>query len=119
LGTPAEFLGKAIQPPEAASVESALDTLRSVQALEGDGEELTSLGYHLASLPVDVRIGKIIIYASLFNCLDPCLTIAATMAFKSPFVAPMDKRDEANAAKQEFAQGKSDALTIIRQHHMF
>ena len=93
-----------------------METLRSVQALEDNSDALTSLGYHLASLPVDVRIGKIIIYASLFNCLDPCLTIAATMSFKSPFVSPLDKRDEADQCKQEFSEGRSDYLTILKAY---
>ena len=34
------------------------------------------------------------------RCLDPVLTIAAGMSFRSPFLSPMDKRDEADAAKR-------------------
>ena len=36
------------------------------------------------------------------RCLDPVLTIAAAMSFKSPFVAPLDKRDEADRARLSF-----------------
>jgi len=60
---------------------------------------------------------KVIIYGSLFKCLDPMLTIAATMSFKSPFVSPMDKRDEADAAKQDFASGRSDHITILNAYN--
>jgi len=118
LGTPSEFLGKAIQPPPEESIAAAVEMLREVQAIEGNSsEDLTSLGYHLASLPVDVRIGKIILYGALFKCLDPCLTIAATMSFKSPFVSPLEKRDEADAAKQDFEVGSSDHLTILNAYN--
>ena len=34
------------------------------------------------------------------RCVDPVLTIAAGMSFRSPFLSPMDKRDEADAAKK-------------------
>ena len=63
-------------------------------------EALTALGEHLAVLPIDVRVGKMLLLASIMGCLDPILTIAASMASRSPFVAPLDKRDEADLAKR-------------------
>jgi HrpA-like RNA helicase len=47
------------------------------------------LGHHLASLPVDPRIGKMILFGAIFSCLDPVLTIASTLGFKEPFVYPL------------------------------
>jgi HrpA-like RNA helicase len=64
----------------------------------------TRAGYHLATLPVDPRIGKMMIFGSVFRCLEPVLTIAASMSFRSPFVSPIDKRDEADRSKRLFAQ---------------
>ena len=66
---------------------NSLARLRGVGALDKE-EALTPLGYHLASLPVDVRIGKLLILGSVFKCLDSALTIAACLSYKSPFVAP-------------------------------
>ena len=40
---------------------------------------------------VDARIGKMLIYGAMFQCLDPVLTIAAALSSRSPFVAPFDK----------------------------
>ena len=53
------------------------------------GEKLTPLGYHLANLPVSPRIGKIILFAAVFSCLDPVLTIASALGFKEPFIIPL------------------------------
>ena len=61
---------------------------RSQNALD-DREELTPLGYHLASLPVDPRIGKMILFGAVFSCLDPVLTVSSTLGFKDPFVFPL------------------------------
>ena len=58
------------------------------RALVGD-EELTPLGHHLANLPVNPRIGKIILFGAMFSCLDPILTIASALGFKEPFVIPL------------------------------
>ena len=52
-------------------------------------EELTPLGYHLATLPVDPRVGKMILLGAIFSCLDPVLTVASVLGFKDPFVFPL------------------------------
>ena len=43
-----------IEPPEESAVQTAIDRLKGVGALDSDCD-LTPLGFHLASLPVDVR----------------------------------------------------------------
>ncbi len=63
--------------------------LFSIQTALDEDEELTSLGYHLARLPVEPRIGKMILFGAMFCCLDPILTIAASLSFKDPFVIPL------------------------------
>ena len=68
-------------------MEAAEQRLQDLGALT-PSEMLTPLGYHLACLPVDVRIGKLMLFGAIFRCLDPALTIAASLAFKSPFVRP-------------------------------
>lgn len=40
---------------------------------------LTPLGYHLAQLPMDARVGKLLLVAAILQCLDPILTIAAAL----------------------------------------
>ncbi|XP_075811962.1 putative ATP-dependent RNA helicase DHX57 isoform X2 [Microtus pennsylvanicus] len=101
-----------IEPPHIDSLRASKVRLRDLGALTPD-EKLTPLGYHLASLPVDVRIGKLMLFGSIFRCLDPALTIAASLAFKSPFVSPWDKKEEANQKKLEFAFANSDYLALL------
>jgi hypothetical protein len=99
------------------SIEASLASLRSLQALdESRGDRLTPLGYHLALLPVEPRLGKIIVLACIFGCLAPALTIAASLSLRSPFVSPIDKRDEAQLAKREFALALSDHLTLLKAY---
>jgi HrpA-like RNA helicase len=51
----------AIESPSSGAVEASLQLLRSLDAIsEANGDALTALGYHLAALPVDVRIGKLL-----------------------------------------------------------
>jgi ATP-dependent RNA helicase DHX36 len=131
LGEPSAFLGNALSPPTALAMKNSLRLLKELGAIEceicesdeesgtcadlaGTSTELTALGFHLATLPVEPRIGKLVLYGALFNCLDPALTIAASMSSKSPFVSPFDNRDAANEARQGFSvDDSSDHLTVL------
>ncbi|KAM6962420.1 putative ATP-dependent RNA helicase DHX57 [Tautogolabrus adspersus] len=104
-----------IEPPAMESLDAAKQRLCDLGALTAD-EKLTPLGYHLACLPVDVRIGKLMLFGAIFRCLDPALTIAASLAFKSPFVSPWDKREEANEKKVAFAVAQSDHLALLQAY---
>ncbi|TPX52351.1 hypothetical protein SeMB42_g01483 [Synchytrium endobioticum] len=106
------IIAKVIEAPSPDAVSAAITTLRTIRALNKD-ETLTPLGFHLAKLPVDVRIGKLILFGSIFGCLDKILTIAAIMSHQSPFVAPFEKRKLAGERKREFALGSSDHLTML------
>jgi HrpA-like RNA helicase len=45
-------------------------------------------------LPIDVRLGKMLVLGSVFRCLDPLLTVAACLSAKPLFTAPPDRRAE-------------------------
>ena len=65
LGAIEPFLARALEPPAPHAVREAVQTLSELQALEGPSETLTPLGHHLATLPVDVRIGKLLLLGLL------------------------------------------------------
>ena len=75
LGDVADFLGRAIEPPRVEAVTEAIKGLQDLQALDLR-EYLTPLGYHLASLPVNVRIGKILLYGKATRSQHMCRTVA-------------------------------------------
>ncbi|XP_005113474.2 ATP-dependent RNA helicase dhx29 [Aplysia californica] len=113
-GHPHEFLSLALDPPQSTAISRAMSVLREVGACHSDGSALTPLGHHLAALPVDVRIGKMLILAAIFGCLDQIAVIAAAMTDKSPFVVPLSKRSEADSAKQAMSVANSDHLTLYK-----
>jgi HrpA-like RNA helicase len=113
MGNVEDVLRKAIEPPDSKQVNSALNMLRNLHALEPKSENLTALGYHLAVLPVDIRMGKMMIYGAMLKCLDPILTIAASMGFQSPLISPIDAREEADRTHKKLSVEKSDHLTVL------
>ncbi|XP_010256331.1 PREDICTED: DExH-box ATP-dependent RNA helicase DExH7, chloroplastic isoform X1 [Nelumbo nucifera] len=110
LGFIKPFLLKAIDPPREEAITSAITMLYEVGALEGN-EELTPLGYHLAKLPVDVLIGKMMLYGAIFGCLSPILSISAFLSYKSPFVYPKDEKQNIERAKISLLTDRLDGTS--------
>jgi len=106
-----EVLSKALDPPASINVQHAVSMLVEVRALTPT-EDITPMGRLLSKLPTDVHLGKFLLIATLFRCLDPALTIAATLNSKSPFVSPFGLEQEADRAKHSFKSDNSDFLTI-------
>ena len=73
-----EVLGRALDPPEKSAVAASLSLLNALGALDED-QTLTPLGWHLSALPVDVRVGKLLLFGAMFACVDQALTIAASL----------------------------------------
>eukprot|EP00122_Pirum_gemmata_P016267 Pgem_evm1s15203 len=85
------FLQQCIEPPNYSLVNDCLSRLRRLQALDND-EELTPLGWQLSKLSVDPPLGKALIYACMFNCLDPMLTIISSMTVRDPFIMSTENK---------------------------
>ncbi|OWZ22567.1 ATP-dependent RNA helicase [Phytophthora megakarya] len=108
-----EFLRACLDPPDDGSICDALEELFEIGALDRENEALTKLGGHLARLPVDVKVGKLLLLGALFGVFDAASTCAAILETKSPFVAPFGRQSEMKQARQNFAVGASDLLTDV------
>ncbi|OMO51588.1 Double-stranded RNA-binding protein [Corchorus capsularis] len=116
LGGITEFLSRALQPPELLSVQNAVEYLKIIGALD-ENENLTALGRNLSMLPVEPKLGKMLIMGAIFNCLDPIMTIVAGLSVRDPFLMPFDKKDLAESAKAQFSgQEYSDHIALVRAY---
>uniref|UniRef100_A0A8B9JY29 RNA helicase n=1 Tax=Astyanax mexicanus TaxID=7994 RepID=A0A8B9JY29_ASTMX len=115
-GSPEEFLSRALDAPQQQAVCNAVGLLRKIGACEQETHTLTPLGHHLAALPVNVKIGKMLIFGAILGCLEPIATVAAAMSEKSPFSTPMSRKEEANLARDALAVANSDHLTIYNAY---
>ncbi|KAF9015717.1 P-loop containing nucleoside triphosphate hydrolase protein [Cyathus striatus] len=109
------FLQRAIDPPNLDAMDRAWSILEELGAVDVD-DKVTPLGRHISMLPVDIRLAKMLVLGSIFQCLDPILTITACLSSKPLFTSPIDKREEASRARIRFSSGNSDLLTDLRAY---
>lgn len=50
-------------------------------------------GRNLSMLPVEPKLGKMLLFGAIFNCLDPIMTVVAGLSARDPFLMPFDKKD--------------------------
>jgi ATP-dependent helicase HrpA len=81
--------------------------------VESEGWRLTAMGRKLAKLPLDPRLGCMVLEAARFGCLEDVLIIVAGLAVQDPRERPADKRDAAAALHGRFDDQGSDFLSYL------
>lgn len=112
----ADFLARAPDPPAFMVTRNAVNLLKTIDALD-PWEELTELGLHLLDLPIEPRLGKMVLYSVVLKCLDPVLTIVCALAYRNPFLIPSlpaQKRAACLARKKLAADTFSDHMALLR-----
>lgn len=106
-----DVLAACIEPPLPERVTAAMKDLQMVGALDARNN-LTSLGRVLLQIPVEVQLGRLVLYGCFFRCLDQALTLAAILSNRDAFMAPMHLKVEAARAKLSWTNQnfRSDAL---------
>ncbi|KAF8445690.1 P-loop containing nucleoside triphosphate hydrolase protein [Boletus edulis BED1] len=110
------FLEKAIDPPDVSAMDKAWSTLQELGAVDKESK-LTALGRYTAMLPLDLRLGKMLVLGLILRCLDPVLTIVASLSSKPLFASPFDKREAATQARLRFDKHNSDLLTDVHAYN--
>jgi ATP-dependent helicase HrpA len=110
-----------LDPPRPEAIRDGYKTLAEIGAID-DQRTLTPIGRKLARLPVDPRIGRMILAASEEHCLADVLIIAAALETQDPRERPADKQQAADDAQARFLDPDSDFLSYLRLwdflHHL-
>jgi ATP-dependent helicase HrpA len=102
-----------LDPPAPKAVSEGYRTLREVGALDKD-KNLTDSGRQIARLPVDPRLGRMLIEARKEHCLAEVLPIVAALESSDPRERPAEKTREADAAHARWKDGESDFISLLR-----
>jgi ATP-dependent helicase HrpA len=100
-----------IEPPDARNIADGLALLTELNAFTSG--RITGLGRKLARLPVDPRIGRMILEADRNGCTREVLIIAAALSIQDPRERPMDAQQAADDKHRRFADPDSDFIAYL------
>ncbi len=96
-----------VEPPDPRAVADGLALLRELGALQGRQDQqhrLTEVGRALAALPVDPRLGRMLVQADRTGCLREVLVIAAALSVQDPRERPSEQRQAADERHARFTR---------------
>ena len=117
LGDMADF--PFVEPPESRNIADGVRLLEELGAFSpdheptGDRTRLTEVGRKLSRLPVDPRLGRMILEAGRNGCVREVLIITAALSIIDPRERPADARQAADEMHARFAEPGSDFLTLL------
>ncbi len=94
-----------VQPPDRTAITDGRRLLTELGAL--DGVRLTKLGRRLAQLPVDPRLGRMLLAGERYGCLREVMVLAAGLSIQDPRERPAEHREAADALHRRFWTGAS------------
>ncbi len=111
LGDVTEF--PFIEAPSSRLIADGYLLLQELGAVDNK-RQITETGLQLAKLPLDPRVGRMILAAKREHCLKEILIIASVLSIQDPRERPMDKREAADNAHAKFAGDGSDFMSYLK-----
>jgi ATP-dependent helicase HrpA len=102
-----------LDAPQKRAIDEGYRVLEELGALTDDGE-LSPLGVQLAQLPVDPRLGRMILGGRDEGALREVLIIAAILGLQDPRDRPMAAQQKADEAHRKFRDETSDFLGYLK-----
>jgi len=107
-----------IEPPDYRQIKDGYQTLHELGAID-ENNQLTPLGGMLARLPIDPRIGRMVLAAREEGCLDDVLVIASALTVQDPRERPLDMQQAADEAHSKWRDENSDFIGYLHLWRWF
>ncbi len=101
-----------LDPPDNRSIRDGVALLQELGAFDEWGS-LTDVGRRLARLPIDPRLGRMVLAAEAEGCVREVLVLAAALAIPDPRERPVDREDAARQKHARFADDSSDFMSYL------
>ncbi len=100
-----------VEPPESKSINDGVSLLRELGALQADGS-ISTVGRQLSQLPVDPRLGRMIVEADKRGCVREVMVLAAALTIQDPRERPQKddgaRLQQATEKHKRFVDENSD-----------
>src|SRR5439155_25569204 len=116
LGAVEEF--PFLDPPAPRAIADGYALLGELGAVD-ESNELTEVGHELARLPLDPRVGRMLVAARRESCLEQLLILAAALSVQDPRERPLERAAAADERHAKFADERSDFLAYLKLWKLF
>jgi len=109
-----------VEPPDSRLINDGYKLLNELGAINNQ-HKITPLGKQLARLPIDPKLGRVLIEATQESCLTEALIIVSALAVQDPRERPLNKQQAADEAHKKFSDKQSDFiswLNIWQKYHL-
>lgn len=107
-----------IEPPDPRYINDGYRLLQELQAVD-DRRRITPLGRRIALLPLDPRLGRMLLAGEQRHCLREMLVVAAALSVQDPRERPHEAREAADAAHALWRDGQSDFMSLLNLWRTF
>ncbi|WP_240775960.1 ATP-dependent RNA helicase HrpA [Nitrincola schmidtii] len=107
-----------VDPPDSRFISDGFKLLEELGAVSRS-RQLTQIGRDLARLPVDPRIGRMLVEANRLGALTEVLIIASALSTQDPRERPMEKRQAADEKHKLYADDDSDFITLLNLWNLY
>jgi ATP-dependent helicase HrpA len=101
-----------IEPPDGKAISDGFNLLQELSAVSREGQ-LTALGRQLARLPIDPRLGRMVLEGARLGSLDEVLIIASNLSVQDPRERPSDRQQAADQAHAQWKDVDSDFAALV------
>ncbi|MBT8764682.1 ATP-dependent RNA helicase HrpA [Metapseudomonas boanensis] len=101
-----------IEPPDSKAIKDGFTLLQELSAVNREGQ-LTPIGRQLARLPIDPRLGRMVLEGVRQGSLDEVLIVASALSVQDPRERPMDRQQAADQAHAQWKDVDSDFAALI------
>ncbi len=101
-----------IEPPDGKAISDGFNLLQELSAVNREGQ-LTPLGRQLARLPVDPRLGRMVLEGAKQGSLEEILIIASALSVQDVRERPSDRQQAADQAHVQWKDVDSDFAALI------
>ncbi|MGR6901726.1 ATP-dependent RNA helicase HrpA [Glutamicibacter sp. BSL13] len=106
-----------VQPPEMRAITDGVNLLRELGALSSDkAAQVTDIGRQLAQLPLDVRLGRMIVEGARRGVAKELMVLTAALSIQDPRERPSQEtgqRERAAELHRRFTDEKSDFIALL------
>jgi ATP-dependent helicase HrpA len=103
-----------LEAPAPRMIADGYQLLTELGAMNA-AKELTPVGVELAKLPLDPKIGRMILAARQYGCLKEMLVIAAALSSQDPRERPQEQAGAADQAHAQWKDEKSEFLALLKR----